>query len=140
PLASWRDLHGLPQVGSGDMFTPAGDGVPNLRKFALNLAPEPVTLAIPSHYRVMVSGTSRLPSIAKAADGHLRLIFVRRRDSAEISYAVLAAASPGGHWEEPEGSTETTIIDTAWERVVFIDSTSMNDSQARFLRVAVTRN
>jgi hypothetical protein len=140
PLASWRDLHGLPQDGSGDMFTPAGDGVPNLLKFAFNLAPEPGTLAIPSHYRVTVSGTSGLPSIAKGDDGHLRLIFVRRRDSAEISYAVLAAASPGGHWEEPEGSTETTIIDTAWERVVFIDSTSMNDSQARFLRVAVTRN
>lgn len=39
PLPNWRTLHNLPADGSQDLGNPSGDGIPNLLKYAFNLAP-----------------------------------------------------------------------------------------------------
>ncbi|MFO1487050.1 MAG: FAD-dependent oxidoreductase [Verrucomicrobiota bacterium] len=74
PLDEWRKNHfTLAELGnsavSGDSATPAGDGVPNLLKYALGLSPK-------------VSQTS--PLVAGTADGRFTLTYSRARAASDV--------------------------------------------------------
>ncbi|RYD26019.1 MAG: hypothetical protein EOP86_26555, partial [Verrucomicrobiaceae bacterium] len=79
---AWREMHGLPLDGSGELGNPSGDGVTNLVKFALNLAPaagdltrsRARTLANPEG--TTVGELTGLPFARLGTDGHLHFIFL----------------------------------------------------------------
>lgn len=141
PLASFRTTHGLPADGSQDLLTPAGDGVPNLLKYAFNLLGSDVgqapTLAEPNTALLTVSTTAGLPSAALTP--RLTLSYIRRKPATNpgITYAVefndtLAADS----WATNPFATESvTSIDATFERVTVTDSVSA--PVERFVRVKV---
>jgi poly(3-hydroxybutyrate) depolymerase len=137
PLQVWRALQGLAANGSGDLLTPAGDGVANLLKFAFNLAPNPGDLNVPNA-RVMTSGgSSGLPLVQPDGANHLTLTFVRRKAESGVTYAPEGAGDLRSGWSALTASPVVTSLDSTWERVTYTDAELISASSKRFLRVRV---
>jgi len=135
-FAAWKNLWFTEgQLGdvtvSGDMATPAGDGVPNLLKYALDLNP-------------MANGVSGLPVGAVMAIGgtnYLTLTYTQDIFAADITYVPevsgdlqtwnsgLGYVAPVSVTNNGDGVTETIIVQ---------DLTPMG-SAPRFIRLRVTR-
>ena len=149
PLASWRELHGLPRDGSQDASIAGTDGIANLLKFAFNIAPTAGSLAIPnartlaSPSGTTLSGLSGLPHFGGTGSGsQLALTFLRRKASTGpgISYEV-QASDDFTSWTPQmlDGTNSDTLsIDGSWERVRFLH-TPGGGLARRFFRVAVRR-
>jgi len=147
PLASWRELHGLPHDGSQDAVTTGGDGLANVIKFAFNLAPTEGSLAIPNA-RTLASPTSTdlsqlsgLPHFGHAG-GEMVLTFLRRKASsgAGIGYFV-QTTDDFLTWTSQNldgANSEVVSINTGWERVRFFQ-TPVPGVVQRFYRVSVQR-
>ena len=135
-LQAWRNLHGLPQDGSLDEAVPAADGVPNLQKYAFNLAPGAGQISIPNRLQMVPGGASGLPSITRNSLGLLRFEFMRRK----------ASTLPGLAWVPESGNAlgdftpldltgaVVTSVDATWERVLVVDPTA---TARRFGRVTL---
>ncbi len=144
-LQSFRLAYGLAANGSQDLLTPAGDGVPNLLKYAFNLlgsgTGQATTLATPNASVLSPSGSAGLPfaSVGTGGDaGKLQLIFIRRKASGSpgISY-VVEFSDALASWAVNASATESvTSIDTAFERVTVTDSVASQPK--RFARVRVS--
>ena len=126
PLQTWRDDHfGNPSnVGAGaNGASPAGDGIPNLIKYAVGL--DPMT---PTTSSAFLSG-----SIVEASgQKYLALTVTRSAELPDISYAV-EVSSDLLTWTS--GAT-VTITNTPTELVVR-DNTPVPDATARFIRLRV---
>jgi photosystem II stability/assembly factor-like uncharacterized protein len=146
-LAGFRATYGLPADGSQDLTTPAGDGVPNLLKYAFNLigtgTGQVPALTTPHAPTLAPGGSSGLPFIDLTATPApaLRVNYVRRKalSSPGIAYTVefasdLTAPAP---WATNPSATETvTSLDATWERVTLTDT--LPASPRRFARVRVS--
>jgi autotransporter-associated beta strand protein len=117
-LYGWRQSHFLNREGAQDIEVPAGDGVPNLAKYALNMAPEGSSLLQPAK-RMTPGGTAGLPAFW-AEDGTLRFQHVRRKASTNpgVSYLV-QSSSDLGIWVEVTAPASIESINTEWERVTY---------------------
>ena len=149
-LATFRTTHALASDGSQDTASPAGDGVPNLLKYAFNMLGvglgQATMLATPNAASLAPAGSAGLPFVSIGAGpdvGKLQLTFIRRKASASpapgVTYAVEFTNDLGlsDHWATNPSATETaTSLDATFERVTFTDS--LASPSRRFARVKVT--
>jgi acetyl esterase/lipase len=147
PLASWRELHGLPRDGSQDEAVTGGDGVPHLLKFAFHLAPTAGsltgraarTLAAPTS--LVLDDLAGLPHWGAAGgSGVPALTFLRRRASSGpgIRYGVQGSVDLVSWQSQTLDATncEVMVVDALWERVRFFPSAQAVGAP-RFFRVVV---
>jgi hypothetical protein len=126
PLTAWREFHGLPADGSQDLSTPAGDGVPNLLKYAFNMARTAGSLLVPNIEILEEDSIAGLPWIRRNAEGKLVIDFVRRKSSSRAGVAYIVET--GEDLTQPLAplslsSATITSIDSIWERVSVVDPT-----------------
>lgn len=116
-------VHGLPSNGSQDLANPSGDSVPNLLKFAFNMAPNAGDLLVPDLALLPPGEAAGLPLVTRDNQGRLSIAFVRRKAGTNpgITYQALTGADLTNL--QPLALTGATIasIDTTWERVTVID-------------------
>ncbi len=143
-FAAFRTAYGLPSDGAQDTATPAGDGVPNLLKYAFNLlgsgTGQANTLATPNASVLSPSGSAGLPfaSVGTGGDaGKLQLTFIRRKASGSpgISYVVEFSDALASWSTNPSATESVTSIDATFERVTVTDSVASQPK--RFARVKV---
>lgn len=153
PVQAWRQqkFSTVQDAGSAaDLACPAGDGVPNLLKYALNM--DPAKAGLPPK------------PILKDYSGDQRLSFTFTRDSAktDLTYEVQAADNVAGPWttlassvggavtsgpgfvgETPSGLIITLPLGAPTPPqpmdVEVKDVVSMKDAPRRFMRLQVTR-
>ncbi len=144
-LAPWRVLHGLAADGSQDLANPSGDGISNLLKYALNLAPAAGDLAKPNNRAlanstgITVADLTGLPVITISAGSQAVFTYIRRRDSSSpnISYTVEWGDGLSG-WLPNSSATATTFpLDSTWERVAVRDSFTQGEKPVRFARLRI---
>ncbi len=147
-LTSFRATYGLATNGSGDLLTPAGDGVANLLKYAFNMlgngSGQAPNLTTPNASVLTPAGIAGLPYVGIGTgpdDGKLQITFIRRKVSSNpgISCTVefsndLGVTDP---WAVNPSATEGTPVslDSTFERVTVTDSATPTK---RFARVKVT--
>ena len=130
PLQVWRDNHfGNPSnVGAGaNAASPAGDGVPNLIKYALGLNPSiPATAA-------------QLPSGGIQPDGgtnYLTLTVNRAAQPSDITYIVEVSSNLLGGWVS--GPPNTVTLTNTTTQLMVRDNTPVPAATERFIRLRVT--
>lgn len=145
-LATWRTLQGLPADGSQDDANPSGDGVPNLIKYALNLAPNAGDLALPDKRTLSnpdgttVGELTGLPVLRLNGTPAGVFTFIRRKSASipGITYSVQWSDGLTA-WAPNLAATEATLsLDATWERVTLTDSFSTTQKPKRFARLSVT--
>ena len=149
PVEEWRSVwfNDVTNTGDGaDSASPAGDGIPNLLKYALALFPfEPSSLpqAVLKEY-----GASKFLSIT----------FDRNADKSDINYEVQVADGPGGPWttiassiggapmtgaglvQEAFASYYINPVTVGYSNFAEVrDVVSSADAPRRFMRLKVTR-
>ena len=136
PARYWRHIHGLPSDGSQDLATPAGDGVPNLLKYAFNMAPNAGDLLVSNTGVLPASGTSGLPRVWRDEEGQLVIEFVRRKakSQSDVTYVVETGADLTVLQPLSLTGAQVASIDERWERVTVTDPTV---TPSRFGRVRV---
>lgn len=154
PFESWLKSGTTPEQRMDPEFTsangqPAGDGVPNLLKYAFNMVgPGPgqaPSLDMPCNTPLAATGSAGLPAVATNTHGQLVLEYVRRKPSiqSDVTYTVEFTDSlEAGSWSPLLGNTGVTEvvtpIDETWERAQVIDS-GTPASGSRFVRVRVSK-
>ncbi len=130
PLQTWRDNHfGNPSnVGAGaNAASPAGDGVPNLIKYALGLDPfTPATAA-------------QLPFASIQPDGgtnYLTLTVNRAAQPSDVTYIVEVTSNLPGDWVS--GPPNTVTLTNTVTQLVVRDNTPVPAVTIRFIRLRVT--
>jgi len=130
PLQTWRNSHfGNPSnVGAGaNGASPAGDGVPNLIKYALGLNPStPVTAA-------------QLPSGSIQPNGgtnYLTLNVNRGAQPSDITYIVEVSSNLLGGWVS--GPPNTVTLSNTPSQLIVRDNTPVPAATERFIRLRVT--
>ncbi len=145
PLATWRTLQGLPADGSQDGANPSGDGVKNLMKYALNLAPSAGDLALSKNRPLSnpdgttVAELTGLPVLRLNSTPASVFTYIRRKSSTSpgITYTVQWSDELGA-WAGNPSATETTLsLDATWERVQLTDSFNTSQKPVRFARLIV---
>ena len=130
PLEIWRNSNfGNPSnVGAGaDGASPAGDGVPNLLKYALGLNPfAPATAAqLPSGSIQSYTGTN-----------YLTLTVNRAAEPSDVSYIVEVTGNLLSGWVS--GPPETVIVTNTPTQLVVRDNTPQPAATVRFIRLRVS--
>jgi len=122
-LSGWLASAGVPVNQRGAQDDPAGDGVPNLLKFALGIPP-------------FVSARDRLPVAAiQEQDGAHYLTMSVPRNPAAVGIILEAEVSSDLiEWEA--GPAYTTVLVDTDHLIVFRDNVSLGDER-RFMRLRV---
>jgi|GEM_PF-122137 len=117
-LRSWRLDHGLDVYGGDDMEQPAGDGVPNVMKYALNLPEEGDTLSTPAP-SMPFDGDAGLPAVA-VEKGGFRFQYVRRKPETDpgIRYQVERSADLL-LWDPVDTPVAVEDLGGGWERATY---------------------
>jgi len=109
---------------SGEMATPANDGITNLMKYALVLAP-------------MSCGTGGLPTAAPQG-GYLTLTYRKNKQATDATYTVQSSDSLTGTW-----ATATTVTSQSdqgtYTLVTVRDTVPSSGHPQRFMRLQVSR-
>jgi len=109
---------------SGDTGDPAGDGIPNLTKYALGLNPNtPAASGLPAPGKVSVNGKS-----------YLTLSFTDQSGLTDITYGV-QVSSDLQNWQSGAVRMDNGTTSTA----VYRDSTAIGDAPRHFMRLSITR-
>jgi hypothetical protein len=125
---------------SGDLdpaAAPFGDGVPNVIKYAFNMdssGPDRRTL-------VPGTGKSGLPVFSWQNTGgaaSLRVEYIRRTAGGLLYNVVKSRTMAPGSWEPLTAQPAVTPIDSAWERVVYLESVDPDTDPNLFARIEVT--
>ena len=137
PFATWQNLYFTasdlmnPAI-SGPTATPAGDGITNLMKYALNLKPK-------------VNGVAGLPTESMTASGgqkYLALTYTSVIADTDITYAV-EVSSDLQTWNSGAGYTATVSTTTnsgnTTQTVVVRDLTAVSSTSPRFIRLKVIK-
>lgn len=130
PLQIWRNtyFHNPSNVGAGaNGASPAGDGVPNLIKYALGLNPTNATTA------------AQLPSGGIQPDGgtnYLTLTVNRAAQPSDVTYIVEVSSSLSGGWLS--GPPNTVTLSNTGTQLVVRDNTPQPAATTRFIRLRVT--
>ncbi|WP_035613988.1 hypothetical protein [Haloferula sp. BvORR071] len=144
-LDAWRAFQGLPADGSRDLES-SGDQVPNLVKYALNLAPNSGDLArssvaeLPNPDGTTLAELTGMPAARRDAGGRLALTYLRRKaaTSPGVVYQVVFTDNASGSWVVNPSAVESVLsIDPTWERVRVTDSFSSPGKVKRFMRLKV---
>jgi hypothetical protein len=130
PRALWRREHFSeaqledPSI-SGDDADPAGDGVPNLLKYAFNLSPWTPVRA------------GDLP-LATREEGYLTLTYSRGLTRTDLQYQV-EVSEDLVNWNAGAGFTEEVSVtgDGEWQLVTIRDRLPISDAPRRFIRLRV---
>lgn len=111
---------------SGPSAAPAGDGIPNIVKYAFALDP-------------YESGRDGLPEL-QTVDDTWQLSYPRRLDATDISYVVETSEDLVSWTADNSENTSVTVepVDEGFERVEVQGATSLNNRL--FLRVRIDRN
>jgi hypothetical protein len=129
PIEIWRNTNfGNPSnVGAGaDGVSPAGDGVPNLIKYALGLNPNtPVTSA------QLPSGSIQ----TNAGQGYLTLTVNRTADPSDVTDVVQVS---GNLLDWMSGSTNTVTLTNTPTQLVVQDTVPLTQTNSRYIRLTVT--
>jgi hypothetical protein len=130
PVQIWRNgyFHNPSNVGAGaNGASPAGDGMPNLIKYALGLNPtNGVT-------------TAQLPSGGVQPDGgtnYLTLTVNRAAQPTDITYIVEVTSNLTSEWVS--GPPNTVTLSNTPAQLVVRDSTPQPAATTRFIRLRVT--
>lgn len=144
-LDAWRAFHGLPEDGSLDLDSTSSDGVSNLLKYALNLAPSAgdlkrsgvAPLANPDG--TTVAELTGMPVARREGNGKLSLTYLRRKaeNSPGVTYQVLFGDKMGAWAVNPSATESVVPVDSNWERVRVTDNFAVAEKQARFVRLKV---
>jgi len=129
PLQAWRDNHfGNPSnVGAGENgASPAGDGIPNLIKYALGL--DPMT---PTTSSAFLSGSI----VEDSGQKYLAMTVSRSAEAPDINYTVEVSSDLLTWTSDP--AEMIILVDTPTQLVVR-DNTRVQDVTARFLRLRVS--
>ena len=136
PFAAWQSQYftaaELQNANvSGPNATPAGDGVPNLLKYALNLPPK-------------VSGVAGLPTVSNTATGgnsYLTLTYTKVIAATDITYTVEVSGDLAT-WSSGSGNTvavsTTNNPDGKTQTVVVRDATAESSTAKRFAHLKIT--
>ncbi len=142
-FGTWSSSFGLSGPNAQPGANPTQDGIPNLLKYAFNLAPNASIQGVARHV-TPGSGTSGLPSMQTTGPANarrLRLEYVRRRNATDLTYTVqFGSGLTPDDWSAATGTPTVTIIDATWERVVIEDTVTSSTSDRRFGRVQVSQN
>ncbi|TVR54896.1 MAG: hypothetical protein EA425_01075, partial [Puniceicoccaceae bacterium] len=114
----------------GEWATPAGDGDPNLAKYAAGAGPFEPLGAI---HRVQV-----LPADDPANGFHLRFSLRQRQDDPLLEFAAEVTSDPDGTWSGGPEAVEiesTSDLGNGFARVVYRDRTAAREEMPRFGRV-----
>jgi len=120
--SAWSD----PTV-SGDLATPAHDGISNLMKYAMGLAP-------------MVSGTANLPT-ATIQNGYLTLTYRMNKSSTDVTFTA-QSSNTLGTWSTASTvllQTDPTPGGGSYWLVTVRDTTPITGYSGRFMRLRVSR-
>jgi len=126
---AWREQNFTPAqlsnwAVSGDSSNPAGDGIPNLVKYALDLNPNtPAASGLPMPGKVAVNGKS-----------YLTLTFTDQSALTDITYNV-QVSSDLQNWQSGAVRVDNGNTSTA----VYRDSTAIGDTARHFMRLSITR-
>jgi hypothetical protein len=129
PLQQWRNMYfGNPSaVGAGSNgASPAGDGVPNLIKYALGLDPDTMATA------------AQLPAGSLETDNgqsYLTLTVNRTAEAPDINY-VVEVSSDLQNWTS--GAPGTVVLSDTPTQLVVRDNTPVPGATARFIRLTVS--
>ena len=131
PIDTWRDQHfsqeelSDPTISS-DTASPAKDGVPNLLKYALGLAPR------------QQIGPKKLPALRM--DGqNAALEFERPADLRDVRY-IVEVSTDLNNWVSGNNHIELTITNLGnTERVVARDKLPVGQEKQRFMRLRIER-
>lgn len=128
--ASWTVGEGLTGNDTLADATPYNDGIANLLKYGFNI---PMTGDVWDTVTPN-TGTSGLPAVTNNGGTHLRIEFLRRRNSGLIYTPQFSTTLTGF---DPISSTPVvTAIDESWERVVILEPIPPGATH-RFIRVQV---
>ncbi len=130
PLEIWRNTYfGNPSnVGAGaNGVSPAGDGVPNLMKYALGL--NPLNRTTPAQ---LPSGSIQ-PS---GGQNYLTLTINRTAEPSDITYLVQVTSNLLSGWVS--GPPNTVVLTNTTAQLVVRDNTPVPAATDRFIRLAVT--
>ena len=138
-------MQGLAANGSQDLLNPSGDGVVNLMKFALNLAPNAGGLALSNNRPLSnpdgttVGELTGLPVLRLNGTPAAEFTYIRRKASTSPGIAYIVQWSDGlSSWAANPSATETTLsLDATWERVKLTDSFTTTQKSVRFARLIV---
>jgi hypothetical protein len=130
---------GLTGLDAAPGVAPFGDNVPNLLKYAFNL-----NLSGPDASTMAPGGNSGgLPAITltvlESPAAILRFEFLRRRNSGLIYTPQKGTElATSGSWVALTDEPDVSIIDAAWERVIYEEPTETTTAPRLFGRVQVT--
>ena len=114
---------------SGDLATPAHDGITNLVKYALALEP-------------MTCGTGNLPTMTQQ-DGYLALTYRKSKTATDVTYTVQAADTLDGNAWAPAttvlSQTDPTPGGGSYWMVTVRDTVPYAGQSARFMRLQVDK-
>lgn len=135
--ATWAESYGLSPADAAPTAEPFDDGVPNLLKYAFNMA-----LTGPNVSGLTPgTGNSGLPSITAPSTGgppdSIRVEFIRRRNNGLI-YTPLYSINGLSNFIPMTATPAVTIIDASWERVVVNQPLGLPLPTTTFSRVSVT--
>jgi hypothetical protein len=129
PLQAWRDAHfGNPSnVGAGaNAASPAGDGIPNLIKYAIGLDPmTPTTSDVFLSRSIVEAGGQK----------YLAMTITRSAEAPDINYTV--EVSPD-LFTWTSGPAEIVTLSESPTQLVVRDNTPVQDVMARFIRLRVS--
>ncbi len=137
-FAQWRQLQALASDGSQDLQNPSQDGIPNLLKYAFNLAPTFKSINSPNLNILSLNGSAGLPNISRDPSGRLTITFLRRNASRNpgINYIVETGSTLVDFAPLDLSGATTSSVDTFFQRVTVTDPAV---SPRRFGRVRVEK-
>jgi sugar lactone lactonase YvrE len=131
---AWQDSHFTSDDKKdptiiGDTATPAGDGIPNLMKYALNLDPK-----TPSAAGLPLAGTALL-----SGNTYLTLTYTQVKSDTDITYIVevtgdLQTWNSGAGYTAPVSATDNGSTETVTVR----DAVPLDGGNKQFIRLKVT--
>jgi hypothetical protein len=131
-LATWPAEAGLSGAAAEPQANPAGDGVPNLLKYASNLNPSTV-----DQREMQPGGTAGLPHVVAASVkglGAVEITFLKRIGGG-LKYTVERSGPGLQGWEPVPGTARDTVVSPGWESCTV---SVARGTGVKFLRVAVT--
>jgi len=135
PFVSWQNANFTPaqlsnSAISGDMAAPAGDGIANLMKYALNLNPMTNAAAgLPVEKILPISGSN-----------YLTLSYTHVKAATDITY-IVELSGDMKTWNSGDAyTTQVGVTDKgATETVVVRDVQPVNSSTKRFIRLKISK-